>query len=496
MSIPQRTAALVLLAVLLFCTPVFAGGAAGPDSDAEALVLDGEAGADLAFLSGYPNLRSLTLADCPAADLVPLRSCKKLKSLTILWQSASASGAVYDLTPLASCARLSALTLSGPCVSDLTPLQTVRALSSLTARGLGVADYGPVAKLDLRFLHLSGADGGQLAAVFQTAGKRLSSAVIGDCALTAEANGAILACSGLTSLRFENVTGIETDAGAWTKLIGLTALSMRGCALESLEFLSNFVSTVIVKLEDIRIAGTACSVQFDKYFLQAENVPSDALLGFLAAEGCRWLYATIGMKEGEITGDVIAALSGIHTLLSLDVQAVAEAALAPALWNGFPALEQLKLTGGRGAALGFLSRLPGLRRLVIADTAVTGTDAIGSLPLLSQLTLIGCAADSWEFLNRLPSLELLVAAGCDGPDDLQFTAAMPKLTALVLEGAPVTSLAALSGSRLAFVSLFNCPIEDYAPLSGLQSLRILSCNEGASLPQLACRVEHRRYIQP
>jgi Leucine-rich repeat (LRR) protein len=495
MNTPQRTAALVLLTALLLCAVAFAGGAASPDAALETLTLEGEAGADLAFLCEYPNLRTLTLADCPAADLSPLAGCTKLKSLSILWQDGAQSETVYDLTPLKNCTRLSSLTLSGPCTADLTPLKNIRALTSLTVQNLGVADYAPIAGLSLAYLNLSGADGGQVAAIFASAGKKLTSAAIGNCALTAEANGAILACSRLNSLRFENVTGIADEAGAWTKLTSLTTLSMNGCELKSLAFLSNFVSTVVVKLTDIRIGGVTCSVAFDKYFLQTENAPSGAMLDFLTAESCQWLYATIGMEEGEITGSVIAALADVHTLLSLDAQAVAEDAFDPAFWDGFPKLEQLKITANHGAALGFLSQLPGLKRLVIADAAVTGTDAIGGLPALSQLTLIGCTADGWAFLERLSTLEQLTVAGCDGPDDLTFTAAMPRLKALVLEDAPVTSLAALSGRKLAFVSVYGCPIETYAPLSGLPSLTVLSANEGAELPQLDCRIEHRHYIQ-
>jgi len=496
MKTPQRIAALLLLAALLLGAPAQAGAAASPDAAAESLTLEGTAGADLTFLSGYPNLRVLTLVDCPAADLSPLRNCKKLKSLTILRQDGTQSETVYDLTPLKNCARLSSLSLSGPCTADLTPLKNLQALSSLTIQSLGIADYTPVTRLSLGYLSLSGADGEQVAAVFQSAGKKLTSAVIGDCTLTKEACEAILACSRLISLRFENVTGLDTEADAWTKLTSLSALSMRGCELRDLDFLSNYVSTVIVKLDDIRIGDTACSVAFDKYFLQTDTVPSAALLDFLTSEGRQWLYATIGMDTGELTGDVIAALADVRTLLSLDAQSVAEAAFDPAYWDGFPKLEQLKITGSGGAALGFLSRLPGLQRLVIADTAITDSEAITGLPALAQLSLTACTADDWAFLNRLSTLELLAIAGCDGPADLSFTAAIPRLKTLVLEDAPVTSLSALSGGRLAFVSVYGCPIENYAPLTGLPSLSLLSCNGDAELPQLSCRVVHRRYIDP
>ena len=90
--------------------------------------------------------------------------------------------------------------------------------------------------------------------------------------------------------------------------------------------------------------------------------------------------------------------------------------------------------------------------------------------------------------------ELVTLAGCNGPQSLAFAANMPRLRTLVVESAPVTDLSPLTGAGIATLSVYGCAIADYAPLSSLGALRLLSVNENAGLPRLACRVLHRRLI--
>jgi hypothetical protein len=245
----------------------------------------------------------------------------------------------------------------------------------------------------------------------------------------------------------------------------------------------------------LEIGGMECSAEFDKYFLRTDGVPSEALLDFLNGDGRQWLYATVGAGTGVLSADVIAALAQIKSLLSLDVRGVSPDAFTKDTWDGFPRLEQLKFSSGGIADLGFLGNLKALRRLVIFDTALAHCDGIAALPAMSQLTLIACRPDSWSFLGRLPALELLTAAGCGGPDSLSFTENMPRLQTLVVENAPLTDLSSLQGYKLSFLSLYGCPVAEYAPLASLQSLSLLSVAENAVLPVLSCRVLHRQYIE-
>ena len=479
------------LALLLFSGAAQATGLTG-DVPA-ALVLEGSAGADLSFLSGSAQLTALTLADCPAADLTPLASCKKLNALTIVRSEGYAGGDLYDLSPLTACARLKTLSLSGPCAGGLAPLQGLQALTSLSLEGLNAGDYTPAARYGLKHLRLLGAPADQIAVIFIKTGKTLESAAVGDCALTLEANAAILSCSGLLSLRFERAEGLGTDAGSWKKLRKLSSLSMDGCVLQSLEFLSSFVATTVVKLENVTVSGVPCAMEFDKYFLQAFDVPSDALPAVLNGEGRQWLYAAVGTETGAVSRAVIEALAGIKSLLSLDVRGVAEDAFAAGAWRGFPKLTQLKCSG-KTADLAFTKQLVALQRLAFFGTELKGAEALGTLYALRQLTLISCSPDGWEFLNGLEGLDMLTIAGCGGPDTLAFTASMPRLSSLVVENAPVTSLGGLTGPKLSFLSLYGCPLETYTELSSLPVLKLLSCNENAALPRLSCRVQHRRYI--
>ena len=486
-----------LLAVLLVLLLLPAAAAAEENTAAvppDSLTLAGETG-DLTKLSGNQTLQSLTLIDCAAADLTPLASCKKLSSLTILWSEGFAGGNAYDLTPLAQCARLRSLTLEGACVGDLEPLRKMKAITALSVRGLAAEDYTPIQSLGLRHLELVGAPAEQIAAIFGKIGKNLESAVVADCTLTPEANAAILGCKELVSLRFENAAGIETGADAWAKLTGLASLSMNGCALPGLNFLSNFVSTVVVKLEAMEIGGVECSMEFDKYFLRTDGVPSEALLDFLGGDGRQWLYAAVDAGTGALSADVIAALAQCRSLLSLDARGVAPDAFTKDVWNGFPRLEQLKFSSGGTVDLGFLGNLKALRRLVISGTGLAQCDGIAALPALSQLTLIACRPDSWGFLSRLQALELLTVAGCGGPDSLSFTESMPRLKTLVVENTPLTDISSLQGPKLSFLSLYGCPVAEYAQLATLQSLSLLSVTGDAVLPALSCRVLHRQYIE-
>ena len=482
-------------AVFLFILVIilFAAAAAAGDETIESYTLEG--GADgLSFLSDYANLRDLTLVDCPATDLSPLASCKKLTSLTILWSDGFQSGGAYDLTPLKDCARLSSLTLEGACVTDLTPLKTLKKLSYLSVKSLGIQDYTPIAERALKHLLLYGAPGEQVAEIFAAIGGKLTSAVIGDCTLTPEANDAIFGGSRLTSLRFERVGGIETAIAKWRTLSKLTTLSISGSSLSDLAFLSDYISTVIVRLDDIIVSGAVCSLRFDKYFLITDNVPSDAMLRILDGSGYRWLYATVGMKTGSVSKEVIAAFAQIDSLLSLDVQAVVSDAWAGYVWTGFAQLEQLKLSDCGTADMGFLEQLGNLQRLTVKRTDIVQAEDIGKLYRLKQLSLLSCTVDDWAFLSDLSELELLSLADCGGPDTISFTADMPKLAVLALEDAPVSDLSSLTGKKLTFLSLYGCPVANYTPLQGLPSLSTLACSEDAALPPLSCRVLFKRYI--
>ena len=480
---------LFILAIILFAATAAAG-----DETIESYTLEGGAADGLSFLSGYANLRDLTLVDCPATDLSPLVSCKKLVSLTICWSDGYQSGGAYDLSPLKDCARLRSLTLEGACMTDLTPLKALKKLTYLSVKSLGALDYTPIAGRALKHLMIYGAPGEQVAEIFAAIGGKLTSAVIGDCTLTPEANDAIFGGSRLMSLRFECVGGIETDVAKWRTLSKLTTLSISGSSLSDLAFLSDYVSTVIVRLDDIIVGGAVCSVRFDKYFLITDNVPSHAMLRILDGSGYRWLYATVGMKTGSVSKEVIAAFARIDSLQSLDVQAVASDAWTSYVWTGFAQLEQLKLSDCGTADMGLLQQLGSLQRLTVKRTDIVQAGDIGKLYRLKQLSLLSCTIDDWTFLSDLSELELLSLADCGGPDTVSFTADMPKLAVLVLEDTPISDLSLLTGKKLTFLSLYGCPVADYTPLQGLPSLSTLACNEDAALPPFNCHVMFRRYI--
>ena len=491
----QRTTT-ILLALILCLSLTAAYGESNAENmfSPETLILTGDTAGSLARLENHATLKYITLYNCPAVDLTPLATCKQLQSVTIHSDAAAVESDVYDLTPLTKCTRLRSLTLHGPCINNLSPLAKMQALTTLSIASLTADDYTPIASLRIRRLHIAGAPAEQIAVIFRALGKRLESAVISDCTLTQEANDAILQSTRLSSLRFEQTDGIDTSAAAWKGLKNLTGLQMTDCRLGGLSFLKNYAATVIVKLDTIRIDDTVCSVDFDKYFLKADNVPSNALLDFLDGTGGRWLYATVGMETGAVSPAVISALGHINSLLSLDVQAVSPDALNAANWSGFPKLEQLKLSASGTCDAGFLQSLAGLKRLSISHTAVTNSKALGTLASLKQLSLISCTLDRWDFLDRLIQLELFSSVDSNGPASLAFVKPLQQLDILALEAVPVTDLSPLTGHTLSYLYLYGCPINDYKPLETLQELSLLSCSTDAALPELGCRVLRQRMI--
>lgn len=489
--IRMLTIGFMLIAVCLCCGIASAGNA-----DVETLTITGGDQATLEALSAYPNLKSLTLADCPALDLTPLAACTRLTNLTIAWTNGYAGNGAYDLAPLQKCARLNTLTLIGRGVSDLSPLTGVPKLTSLTLKAAATTDYSPVAKLGLKHLRLYGADAEAVAAVFSAVGRKLESAVVGDCTLTSAANDAILSSTRLVSLGFENAEAIDGKSARWAKLLSLTSLTVAGGSVSSLEFLDSYVATVAVKMTDVFVGGAVCSVDFDKYFLKTADVPDAELLKLVRGDGRRWQYVTIRNQSESLSSGAVAAFSRVPGLLSLDIQANAADALASDVWEDFSKLEQLKLSGGETVTLDMLSSIPSLARLSIRDAAVYSAEKIGGLQKLQQLSLVLCTLDGWSFLNRLgdAQITLLNLSGCNGPESLEGIKDLDKLKILALENAPVTDLEPLTGLKLTSLYLYGCDIADYAPLGTLLSLRQLTCNTDAVLPALSCRVLRRPVI--
>lgn len=465
------------------------------------LTLVGGTLTDLEGLANHPTLQSITLKDCPALDLSPLLSCSRLTSITLVWSEGYAGQATYALAPLAGCPRLVSLTLSGKCVDNLAALADMDKLTNLSVEGIAAADVSPIGSLTgLTSLRLYGASGEQVAMAFSGRSAKLTSAYLGDCTLTAEANTAILQHTRLKSLGFEKVEGVDATAGGWANLTALTSLTMDGGTLADLAFLKSYLATTVVKLSDIALgeSGTRCTVDFDKYFLKLDHVPSEQAVRMLAGHNRQWNYATLRMTGAQVSAEVIASLAGVKGLLSLDAQAVAPDAFTAENWRGFESLQQLKLLDCQQADLSMVNVLPALNRLALTNCSVTNETAIAGVPKLRGLSLVGCKVADWAFLDGLTcgkNLTTLSIAGCDGPGSLAFVANLPKLTTLAVEDSHATDLTPVATlTALSDLYLYGTPIADYMPLASLANMQWLGCNEGAALPALHCRVENRRFV--
>lgn len=475
--------------VILLCL----GIAAADAGDAEMLVFSGDGVANLDFLSEYPNLKTLTLTDCPAYDLTPIASCSRLTSLTIQWSDGYSGNGTYDLSPLGQCQRLTTLALIGPGIEDLTALTGVERLSTLTVDSTAVADYSPIVGLNLKHLRLFGADAESLVTVFSSIGRKLESAAVGDCVLTPEASDAILTGTRLISLSFSNAEGIDGESDRWQNLNNLTCLSVFGGSVSSLSFLDSYVSTVVVKLENVLVGGARCTVDFDKYFLTLHNVPPEEILKLVKGDGRRWLYAIVRLQHENVSGALLSAFANVSGLLSLDLQAVDLAALSPDIMESFKTLEQLKLSDCTAISLAMLGELPYLQRLYIKNATIGDVQFISYARRLQQLSLVNCTVDDWTFLDELSNtaITLLSLSGCNGPESIEFIRNLQTLKILALEDSPVIDLEPLNGLQLTSLYLYGCNITDYTPLTALISLERLYCNEDADLPTLSCRIERR-----
>ena len=112
------------------------------------LNLDG-APADPWPLASLPALERLSLRGAGLADAAPLAGLARLRSLDL------AGSAVADVSALGGLARLSALRLDGSPVADLSPLASLPELRRLSLRGVA-ADPAPLAGLRLESLVLDG----------------------------------------------------------------------------------------------------------------------------------------------------------------------------------------------------------------------------------------------------------------------------------------------------------------------------------------------------
>ena len=483
---------LCLLAAVLICP----GMAAASGGDAETLTLTGGDIQSLAELSEYPNLQSLALIDCPVYDLAPLTGCTKLTSLTIRWSEGFVDIGTYDLASLKQCARLNTLTLAGQGIADISALPSIPKLSVLAVEKTAVTDYSPIETLSLKHLRLYGVDSSAVTRIFSAVGRRLESASVGGCALTPEANNAILSGTRLISLGFTDAEGIDGESARWQKLKYLSCLSVTGGSVSSLRFCETYVSTVGVKMTDVSVGGAVCSLDFDKYFLKTADVPEAELLNLTQGGGRRWQYAIVRNEGEPYSPAVVEAFAGGSGLLSLDIQALSADAFTPEAWGGFPKLEQLKLSDCPSVDLDMLPGIPALLRLSVRNAAVQSAARIADLRKLQQLSLSDCTVTDWSFLNAMgdTKLSLLSLSGCDGPASVAFVKDLPKLKVLALEYAPVTDISPLTGLAVETLSLYGCDIADYTPLETLTSLTRLYCSEGAALPALSGRVVHRPAI--
>jgi len=97
--------------------------------------------AELGGLRQLPELRALSIASTPIADLTPLAGLTALQSLDCQVTR------VGDLTPLAGLTALRSLDCSHTRVGDLTPLAGLTALQTLSCIGTQVGDLTPLAGL-------------------------------------------------------------------------------------------------------------------------------------------------------------------------------------------------------------------------------------------------------------------------------------------------------------------------------------------------------------
>ena len=341
-------------------------------------------------LRHFVHLESLDVTLCPVADFEGLRGMKGLRRL---W---AGDTFVSDLAPLAGLTALEDLDLHGTAVRDegIVFLAGLRGLRRLDLQGTSITDAAvetleKLAGLESLNLYRTKISNAGLARLSKLS--KLRDIDVRYTRVTASGYDALRAALPGARVQFAGGGGRAiskavppkgSDAGAlaaWVRSIGGTARLADG-----------FVSLRGVPLNEAAVAAVARIPGLRVLDLEATEL-GDGAMGVLGGVGT---LEELTLNGTQISDTGLARLGALRGLKRLRLDNTYVEGMAFAGWPAGAALEELHLLGapvGDGAMDG-VARLSKLRRLVLAESDVTGA-GLGKLVGLGLEELDLSAAD-------------------------------------------------------------------------------------------------------
>lgn len=443
--------------------------------DAVELVLDRTAVVDVEPLAGWSALRRLSLRGLQVRSLAPVRQVERLvierptegllrdlagagvEELVLIGGQLTNLGALADLPRLRSLSlegtelgsfgglpeRLRSLGYGGRAPPDLSPLGELAELESLSLRASGPLDARVLSQLTrLEVLELAGDAG--LGATVDSLEVLASLPRLASLSMRLRGVSEVPWVSSLTSLRTLGIAAPLESLPELRRLGSLERLDLSGSDVSSLSGLSDLPA-----LRSLDLSGAGAAIERVEWAALAR-------LEVLVARGASLpdlepLAPLTALRELEVGDCRVSSLRGVERMVSLR-----------SLGAGMGLLEDVEPLRGH----------PSLARLDLSWSRVSSVEPLSSLRALSSLELSRTEVRDLSPLAALPLRELALGH-LEVDVGLLFGGALRStLGRLSLDGARVSSFAALNGSALRSLSLQSARFDCDAALS-LPELRSL-----------------------
>ncbi len=410
---------------------------------------------DLTVIAEFTGLTELTLMNCGAFDLSPLKNCKKLAALTLGWDDEyTGADTAFDLTPLADLQKLETLALYGTGIVSLAPLAPMaKRIRTLTLSDTAIDDFSLLAKC-----------------------KKMNTLTL-DLLHSDTAAAALSACGdSVKTLSLERLIVNAALQEAVQRFKKLTDLTLSDCDVADARFYETLPKSARLQMNAVTLPGgdSIGLVTSDKNALTLRGVPEAAAIYLLDTRGT--MLKTLVIDIAEMTDALNAELREKTSLNTLTIGLTADADLSGDAWARITGIRDLTLesTGHTLLSTDFLSPLVNLRTLTLSGLRVDNAAGFAALRL-GQLNAYGCRISDWSFLSALQGLNTVKIYACGLTDDaLPALAGLRALTDLRLNGNAITNLTALAASvTIQRLDILENPIAEYTPLLSMPTLRTL-----------------------